>query len=164
MWTTDQSYNAENGIKSFYETEAKFPAFSNLPFEDICIGMKTTKSIRWLRISSIKKDSLLSLFKSGVESNTTIGRSAWKGLIENSSLQMNCNKEGFNLKDGDSSLILARIGYTANNEDDCNSCDSFIGIGLPNYRHVSCGNIAPSPYFPDNGGRNSTAMCYVLIK
>ena len=147
---------------SFYDHEAKFPAFNKMPMDDICIGMKVSGDVRWLHIPGIKRGSLHSIFAAGIELQTNRSRSAWKGLMVSSSLQHNCNKEGLNVKDGDSSKILVRIGYVANNEYECNSCDSFIGIGTSITKWPSCGNFAD--IYVDNGKTNIPAMCYILIK
>ena len=161
-WTNDEIYNTENGIKSFYAEEAKFPAFSKTPFSDVCIGMKVSSDVRWLRIPGINKASLLSIFKTGQASYTSLARSLWKGLIASSSLQLNCKRQGFNVKDSSNS-VLSRIGYIANQENDCATCDSFIGIG-PRRFGMSCGNYATGSTSPDNGAKNTPAMCYVLIQ
>ena len=162
-WTNDEIYNIENGIKSFYEQEAKFPAFSKVPFNDVCIGMKVSSDVRWLRINGIQKESLVSLFKSGNSMYTNLDRSSWKNLIASSSLQLNCRRQGFNVKDSSNS-ILSRIGYIANQENDCATCDSFIGLGPANRFSISCGNFASGSTSPDNGAKNTRAMCYVLIQ
>ena len=161
-WTNDEKYNIENGIKSFYREEAKFPAFSKISFSDVCIGMEVSSDVRWLRIPGINKASLLSIFNTGQASYTSLGRSLWKSLIASSSLQLNCKRQGFNVKDSSNSIVT-RIGYIANQENDCATCDSFIGIG-PSRFGMSCGNYASSTYSSDNGGRNTPAMCYVLIQ
>ena len=161
-WTNDEKYNIENGIKSFYSEEAKFPAFSKISFSDVCIGMKVSSDVRWLRIPGINKASLLSIFITGQASYTSLGRSLWKNLIASSSLQFNCNRQGFNVKDSSNSIVT-RIGYIANEQNHCTSCNSFIGIG-PSSFGMSCGNYASSAYVPDNGGRHTPAMCYVLIQ
>ena len=159
-WTNDEVYNVEDGLKSFYQNEAKFSAFNELSFDDVCIGIKVSADVNWLRLPGISKTSLRSIFNAGTELPTSSGRDAWKGLITSSSLQLKCNKEGFNMKDGDSPSLLLRLGYVANEQDNCNSCDSFIGIGAR--WQVSCGNIAASS--PDNGNRNTPATCYLLVK
>ena len=158
----NETYNTDNGLKSLFTEEAKFPAFSNISFSDVCIGMKVSSDVRWLRIPGINKTSLVSIFKTGQASYTSLDRSLWKSLIASSSLQLNCKRQGFNVKDSSNS-ILTRIGYIANQENDCGSCDSFIGIG-PSRFGISCGNYATSVHSPDNGGRNTPAMCYVLIQ
>ena len=162
LWTTKKTYNAERGLESFYQNEAKFPAFDEMSFAKICIGMNVATDVRWLRIPNINKNSLLHLFQLGNEVYTTQGRRFWKTIITNSSLQVNCNREGFNLKDGDSANTMLRIGFIANKENDCNTCDSFIGIGPSNVWPISCGNYSPNEI--DTRDRNTPAMCYVLIK
>ena len=159
-WTNDEIYNAENGIKSLYTEEAKFPAYSKVPFSDVCVGMKVSSDVRWLRIPGIHKPSLLSIFRTGNPLYTHLNRQLWKGLIASSSLQLNCNRQGFNVKDSRGAM-LTRIGYIANQENDCNTCDSFIGVGSSSFG-ISCGNIAR--VHADNGDRNTRAMCYVLIQ
>ena len=161
-WTNDDVFNVEDGLKSFYQNEAKFSAFNELSFNDVCIGIKVSADVSWLRLPAISKTSLRSIFKAGTELPTNNGRDAWKGLITSSSLQQNCEKEGFNMKDGDSPSLLLRLGYVANEQDDCNSCDSFIGVGASDMWSISCGNIAAAS--PDNGDRNTPAMCYLLVK
>ena len=160
LWTNDDVYNVEDGLKSFHQNEAKFSAFNELSFVDVCIGMKVSTDTRWLRLPGISKKSLRSIFNAGTEVFSSSGRNAWKGLVSSSSLQTNCNKEGFNMKDGNSPSLLLRLGYVANEQNDCNSCDSFIGVGAK--WRISCGNIAAAS--PDNGNRNTPAMCYLLVK
>ena len=161
-WTNEGVYNIENGIKSFYDEEAKFSAFDKVSFDDICFGMKVSADTRWLRFTGIEKNSLLSLFKDNTALYTTLDRSSWKGLMSSSSLQHNCRRQGFNVKDSSNALRI-RIGYLANQENDCASCDSFIGIG-PSGWSMSCGNYATGSTSPDNGAQNTKAMCYILIK
>ena len=161
-WTNDETYNVENGTKSFYEEEAKFPAFSKVPFNDVCIGMKVLSHFRWLRINGIQKESLVSVFKSGNSLYTNLHRSSWKNLIASSSLQVNCRRQGFNVKDSSNST-LSRIGYVGNDEADCINCDSFIGIGPTDRFSISCGNVANGPE-ADKGWKKIPAMCYILIQ
>lgn len=46
--------------------------------------------------------------------------------MPNSALQVNCNKEGFNVE---TAAEKVRIGIISNQENDCSSCDSRIGVG-----------------------------------
>ena len=124
--------------------------------------MKVSSDVRWLRINGIQKESLVSLFKSGNPTKTDLTRSSWKSLIESSSLQSNCKLQGFNLKTGPSTIFL-RIGYLANQENNCDSCDSFIGIGPTDRFSISCGNQADGES-SDDGYEENPAMCYVLIQ
>ena len=166
LWTNEESYNVENGLKSFYENEAKFPAFSKIPFDEICIGMKVANNVSWLKTTlenKTQQESLRSIFKAGNELKVAKGRALWKGLIANSSLQQNCNKKGFNMKCTDDGSIIARLGFIANNESDCNTCDSGIGLRFFAHSPISCGNLA-SLIYPPTGSKDIPAMCFILIK
>ena len=64
--------------------------------------------------------------------------------------------------------IFARIGLAANNEGDCESPDSSIGLGIvkshcsPYLREISCGNFASCA--TDNGDKALPAMGFILIQ
>ena len=80
------------------------------------------------------------------------------------SLQRYCNKEGFNVEGISSSHSKARIGIISNDGDDCNTCDSRIGIGTGGQPDDSntCGNEAA--HSPDNGVQKIKAMSYILVQ
>ena len=109
--------------------------------------------------------SLYSLIADGKYRATSLGRNTWKKLIgSRASLQPNCNKEGFNAVGKSHSHSKARIGYIANQENDCRTCDSRIGFGTGGYHDDSntCGNQAT--HNPDNGNKNIRAMGYILVQ
>ena len=93
--------------------------------------------------------------------------------MEDSSLQLKCNMEGFNAYKAPST-IFARIGIIGNNDKYGNSCstpNSYIGLGtiwshsntcLPNLVGVSCGNLALCS--PDNGDKSLAAFGMLLIR
>jgi len=98
-----------------------------------------------------KADSLYSLIADGKFRTTSLVRNTWKALLgSKGDLQANCNREGFNAYCGSTK---ARIGILGNNENDCNTCDSFIGFGTG---------------WPANNGpcgdRDTKVMGYILIK
>ena len=84
------------------------------------------------------------------------------------SLQLNCNKEGFNAavysnkRSNDPSK--ARIGILGNNENDCETADSRIGFGTGGQHddNNTCGNEAS--WKPDNEVRHIKAMGYILVQ
>ena len=109
--------------------------------------------------------SLYSLIADNIYRNTSLGRDTWKELIASqASLQLNCNKEGFNVLIGSKQQSKARIGIVGNNENDCRSCDSRIGFGTGGDYDDSntCGNEAT--YNADNGDRHIKAMGYILVQ
>ena len=126
--------------------------------------MKIDHQLRFIVIN-MHANSLFSLIADGKYRATSVGRNTWKSLIgSRASLQPNCNKEGFNAV-GDNSLhSKARIGITANQENDCGSCDSRIGFGTGGLFDDSntCGNEAT--HSPDNGDKHIKAMGYILVQ
>ena len=120
--------------------------------------MKISGQLRFIVINK-QANSLSSLIADGTYRATSLGRNEWKKLIgAQGSLQLNCNKEGFN------AVGIARIGYVANQENDCGSCDSRIGFGTGGYpdNSLTCGNAAS--HSPDNGDRYIKAMGYILVQ
>ncbi len=162
------TFNVDNGLKSFQNEAAKFPAFSAVSLKSICFGMKFAGVTKWIRLS-VNSASLLDIFKDQTTKSTNFGREKWKSLILGASLQLNCNREGINVKDGHNTLF-ARIGVVSNQENDCLNPDSVLGVGLqrnigycgPSLPYVSCGNLATCS--ADNGRKSSAAMCYILIQ
>ena len=120
-------------------------------------------------IISKNADSLHSLLADGQYRNTSLGRDTWKALIgQNASLQLNCNKEGFNAV---SDLSKARIGILGNDDNNCVGCDSRIGFGTGGGDEDSntddsntCGNEAAKDFNPDNGEKHIKAMGFILVQ
>ena len=110
-------------------------------------------------------NSLYSLIADGQYRATSLGRNTWKKLIgSQASLQLNCNKEGFNAVGNNYFQSKARIGITNNQQNDCNSCDSRIGFGTggDDDDNNTCGNEAT--HSPDNGIKHIKAMGYILVQ
>ena len=96
---------------------------------------------------------------------TSLGRDTWKLLIgPEGSLQVECNKEGFNSHVVGRVHSKARIGIISNQENHCNSCDSRIGFGTGGLHDDanSCGNQAT--HYPDNGNKHIKAVGYILVQ
>ena len=106
--------------------------------------------------------SLHSLIADGQYRATSLNRMRWKSLIEGSSLQRNCNKEGFNtFGEGDRPNYFARIGIVANEFYDCQTPDSVIGFGTKTlHLDYSCGNVAR--WGGDGGNMDAPAMGYIF--
>ena len=107
--------------------------------------------------------SLHSLIADGQYRATSLGRNTWKSLIHSqASLQINCNKEGFNAVCSSSGHSKARIGILGN-EGDCGNCDSRIGFGAGGHHDDSntCGNEAS--HGGDDGDRHVKAMGFIFV-
>lgn len=112
--------------------------------------MKIGQKINFVVISK-QADSLYSLIADGQYRATSIGRDAWISLIGYpDNLQPHCNMEGFNAVGTSKVHRKARIGLLGNEQNDCHSCDTYIGFG------------SPSPNTCGNGNRK--AMGYILVE
>ena len=126
--------------------------------------MKIGQQINFIVINKTA-NSLYSLIADGQYRATSLGRNTWKKLIgSQASLQLNCNKEGFNAVSSLDFQAKARIGIINNQENDCDSCDSRIGFGTGGNDDDdnTCGNEAT--YEPDNGVKHIKAMGYILVQ
>ena len=164
LWSSYDTLNILGGRTGFDSQETKLPTYWNTPFTKICLAMKIGQQMNFITINR-KADSLHSLIADGKYRATTLGRGKWKSLIgTEGSLQLNCNKEGFNPSStGDNAK--ARIGIVGNNENVCSTCDSFVGFGgggYPFYNSITCGNSAVEN--ADNGLMKIKAMGYILVQ
>ena len=137
--------------------------------------MKVNNVTKWIVINH-KASSLFKVIAGGATTETTAGRRSWKSLIAGSSLQNNCNKEGFNLKVHEPfgelmTDVYVRIGLVANNENDCSSCDSCIGFGVSfkscfgTHSSITCGNIALcKDYSHYDIDTSISAFGYILVQ
>ena len=126
--------------------------------------MKIGQQIEFIVINK-QADSLHSLIADGQYRATSLGRDTWKSLIgSQGSLQLLCNKEGFNAGSDDGGFSKARIGILGNNHDDCGWCDSRIGFGTGGYNDDTntCGNEAT--WYPDNGDKHIKGTGYILVQ
>ena len=124
--------------------------------------MKIGEQIRFIAFNKTA-DSLFALIAAGNYPATSLGRDTWKSLIgSQASLQINCNKEGFNVWIQHSDP-KARIGLVANEEKGCSSSDSRIGFGTGGKHDDSntCGNEAK--WNPDSKTTSIKAMGYILV-
>ena len=126
--------------------------------------MKIGQQIRFIVINQ-QANSLYSLIADEQYRATSLGRETWKSLIgSDASLQLNCNKEGFNAVSVHLQKSKARIGIISNDKDDCSYCNSRIGLGTGGHpdNSSSCGNEAK--HDPDNGKKHIKAMGYILVQ
>ena len=149
------------GAQGFDQTEAKLASWSTLAFTQVLLGIQVAGVTNYLALPQAGS-SLFALVSPGTYTATNVGRLAWKSLIANSSLQSNCNKEGFNTG---SQFGACRIGILGNQENDCNTPDSFLGIGCNlNGGSFTVGNYANAQWQPDNGGKATTGFGYVFVR
>jgi hypothetical protein len=80
------------------EKQTKLASYWNTPFNKICLGMKVNGATKWIALN-YTTNSLNSVIEDGTfQKGTTFGKEAWKSLVNGSSLQENCDEEGFNIQ------------------------------------------------------------------
>jgi hypothetical protein len=167
-WTSNETYAVEDGLEGLTEKQTKLASYGNTPFENLCLGMKVKNVTKWIEVHH-RAISLYDVVANEMFKQTKAGKNTWKSLIGHSSMQNNCNKEGFNFINAYRlTYVKIRIGLVANNEYHCNSPDSCIGFGISSrnsdgvVQSTSCGNLRYCCL--KNSGVNIAAYGLVLIK
>ena len=161
IWSNKTGLNIQAGMTGLDDQETKLPTYWKTNFTKICLGMKTGGQVNFMLMNKTA-ESLHSLIADGEYRTTSLGRDAWKSLLgSEGSLQLNCNKEGFNTISPRGSQAKARIGILGNDQNDCESCDSRIGFGTAPGANT-CGNMAA--FSADNGNRNVAVMGYIFVQ
>ncbi len=153
--------------------EAKLASYASVEFDALRIGIEAPPgvepsplSLAWIELP-ISADSLHAAISPGVLIPSALGRDTWKTLITGASLQPNCNLEGLNVMPSQAPTHhRARIGIVSNEQNDCNSPNSRIGIGgegnvcntLPN----PTGNFAGCG--ADNGDASIVGFGVVMVR
>ena len=140
------------------------PSYWSNPFTKLYLGMQDADgNTKWLSITQ-QAISLHALLANNSHTTTKIDKATWKSLLSGSSLQPNCNMQGFNVvsPSGTQDPAITKIGIISNNEDDCHSCNSRIGFGCAGTRGKqdgsnSCGNEKLSE-------KHIKANCYILVQ
>ena len=169
-WTNNETYAVEDGLEGLTETQTKLASYWNTRFNKLCLGMKVNGVTRWIVVDH-QASSLFNVIGAGNFKATAVGRQAWASLINNLSLQDNCNEQGFNIQKKHSLYqdqgMDVRIGLVANNENDCLSCNSCIGFGTSvrgcnnDVKSTTCGNIMA---ICGGYNRDIAAFGYVLVQ
>ena len=98
---------------------------------------------------------------------TQAGLAGWKALLVDASLQQSCHAEGLNMASS-FGLKRVRIGIMGNQENDCASPDSWIGVGGVESvcggvkKGIFAGNLAC--YGADKGDRFVAADTWVYVR
>ena len=134
--------------------------------------MKVDEVTNWIVVDDIKAGSLFNVIAAGGFTSTAIGRETWISLINAPRFQENCNREGLNIQESSSShtnYVKVRIGIVANNQNDCETCDSCIGFGILirscdgyDLSSTSCGASNSGCY--GNRNHNMAAFGYILVQ
>ena len=172
LWTNQALHNIAGGLTGFDDSEAKLSTYHNLPFTQLCIVFRPvrTHQFGYVHLQTTVPQTLYSLIGNGRYRPTGVGRSTWLSAVPGSAIQANCNREGFNAVADYSHHTKARIGIIANNEDDCVTTDTALGVGL---HSAGCGIkpdlLSAGSYKQCMSGRNTGhvinhAFAYVLAQ
>lgn len=141
LWTNDEVLNPSSTDLS--TAEAKFRSFGEVPFTQLRAAMFDGSTMRSLVLDR-PGSSLRALF-AGPAVTTNAGRAKWLSLIADASLQALCNAEGVNQEFISGNKLRIRLGIGGNEQDHCQTVNSFIGFG------VTFGDTAPCFFGVDPG-------------
>lgn len=157
LWTNGRTGNFGSGNSK--------TAWFNTRAREIRLVMKYGRNTRQVSFRHNTNLSLTQLFKGGHRA-TGINVHSWRHLGGNNvfGFQNNCNKQGFNTiaRGGNFQKTDIRFGIVMNQERDCNSPDSSIGIGMKDAGVTAGGNCRCC----NNGGHcgRKAATAYVYVK
>ena len=168
LWKNEETYAIQDGLEGISEKESKLASYWNTPFTKICLGMSHNGKRKWTTLN-YAASSLYSVIADGKFRATNAGKATWKSLIAVSSLQYNCKREGFNVMFNGNAVM--RIGIVANNEVNCDTCDSWLGFSIAYVKNggtwtnkMVCGNKARACCSPDNGSKILVTFGYILVQ
>lgn len=175
LWTNEQLMNPD--APGLDRIQAKLPSFNDQPLTQVMVAMEPSESTaatpQFRRLPLVAEGtSLAKLFGEDNFIATDAGRPAWRAALPNSILQPACNREGFNNRTPDigDEHNRVRLGILGNENDppDCNTPDSFIGIGgggnACGQGNVSAGSIAGCNEDSDRGDGAEPAFATVFVR
>ena len=163
-------YHVKKALTAPFKFEAKYKAFNQLPFKEICLGikLKSANVTNYIRIDLQQQhQSLLNLFQGDHKSiEDYVDSREWLSLIPKVSNQIQLCKQGFNAETPNINSV--RLGILGN-EDSCTSnwVDLWIGIGgqplycTQKYSYIPTVSHCCMVECKDRGDK---AMAYVFVK
>ncbi len=133
-WTDPMAWMPDPDLD---RTETKLQSFSKVQANEVLVGMEAPIGQGPLTLKYIQFNpnndppSLASVFMAGTHLGTNNPYPEWTSLVPVGSLQANCRRQGFNAQadSNQQANTRVRIGIIGNNENDCTSPNSFIGVG-----------------------------------
>ena len=105
----------------------RLPGYASLPLQTARIAFFDDGKTRWLSVPLVGA-SLHAVLNGKAATITELGAPAWQSLLAKPALQPSCHKEGALPNHGAGGQKL-RLGILGNNENDCATPDSWIGLG-----------------------------------
>jgi hypothetical protein len=159
-WENSSTYNPTD--YKYDDKEFKSDHFSNLPFNQVMLELKTGTKTRYV-IVAISGDSLEELF-SGWYTPSYLTRKVWKTIIDDSSLQTECNKEGFNTVWDWNAHNQTRFWIISNQEDNCGTTDSSIWIWIKRWSDSIASVWNYANFDPDNWDKTTSSFWYLYVR
>lgn len=168
LWTDSLPINSASfGLGA---AAAKLASFWTMPLTELRVGLrridKDTQAdeLHWI-VLPLSAPSLRAAFAIEKATPSTLGLFAWESLLSDASLQPFCLDEGINVQT--SSGAAVRVGIVGNNEADCGSVDSWLGLGgraniCGNPGTPTTGNLAC--WNPDHGDRTAPRWGYLMVR
>ena len=139
-WQNKLSLDVYEGMQRFSRKEFKLNTFFNVPFTEMCLVFRTGsgKRLQTRPVLLSLREEVASLYdviskKTPTRVLGSNAHSKWEEVLSSGRqaglLQRNCGLQGFNVKAKMFDHARVRIGILGNNEHDCYSCDSYIGVG-----------------------------------
>merc|ERR1711977_234161 len=165
--TSTFNYNSvywTNGRTGNFGSGNSKTAWFNKPARQIRLVMKYGRNTRQVSYRHNTNLSLTQLFKGG-HRGTRINVHSWRHLGGNNvfGFQNHCNKQGFNTiaRGGNFQKTDIRFGIVMNQENNCGSPDSSIGIGMKDAGVTAGGNCRCCNNGGSCGIKKATAYVYV---
>lgn len=178
VWTMntagDPLYTFNEASADLSRASAKLASFNTVPFDQVRLDMADGATPRGLSFSVGAQTSARDLFAGGnIDLSKNHSRAEWLGLLDTPHVQGYCNAAGVNLT---SAYAHTRLGLVGNNENDCSSPESYIGIGNNGIITNACGantqqaavgssascNAAGAPFVGGDG--YSLAFAWVFVR
>ncbi len=158
-WTDDTEFGdaAIDGI------EAKLRSYRTVAFTALRLVLVTGAERRAVE-PIVDGASARALF-AGPTRDTGLSRDTWLSLVPGSALQDDCNDEGINVVPA-AGFARVRIGIVANNERNCYTPDSRVGLGgAGGADPLTVGNVNPDVGWTwGDESRRSASFAYLFVR
>ncbi|HVY49189.1 MAG TPA: fibrinogen-like YCDxxxxGGGW domain-containing protein, partial [Minicystis sp.] len=141
------------------DVDAKLASYFLVPVSRIRVGMIDQSTTSWVSMPvTAPASSLFAIVTSPMPPTTQATGATWEALLVSGSLDTTCQLQGFSIGPGNG--LRLRIGVLGDDNGDCHSPGSFIGLGAS--AGPTSGNVAPA--MADHGARMTATFAFVMVK
>jgi hypothetical protein len=135
----------------YNQNEFKSSLYNTISFDNIMLELITDNKRNTITLG-LSNSSVLNLMNWGI-TLTNFNKNEWVWLVEGGELQTNCNAQWIN-----PNTSRVRIWMTSNNENDCSSNDSVLGIWITDGWAMSVWNYCNSTLCDWRATASSTSI------